>query len=60
MPCRYPFVAKRRLIKLEGLLQNQVTALQFFINLIKLAFLNALTITKDFTENPDLINAALE
>ena len=29
VPCRYRFVAKRRLIKLEGLLQNQVTTLQF-------------------------------
>ena len=48
---RYHIVAKRRLIKLEGSLENQVTTSQFFINLIKLAFLNALTITKDFTEN---------
>ena len=53
VPCRYRFVAKRQLIKPEGLLQNQVTTSQFFVNLIKLAFLNALTITKDFTENPE-------
>ena len=53
VPCRYRFVAKRLLIKLEGLLQNQVTALQFFVNLIKLAFLNTLTITKDFTDNAE-------
>ena len=53
VPCRYHFVAKRWLIKLEGLVQNQVTASQFFVNLIKLAFLNALTILKDFTENPE-------
>ena len=53
-PCRYHFV------KLEGLLQNQVTASQFFVNLIKLAFLNALTIMKDFNENAELINAALD
>ena len=49
--CRYHFVAKRRLIKkLEGLLQNQVTASQFFI---KLAFLKALTIMKDSTDNTE-------
>ena len=52
MPCRYRFVAKRQLIKLEGLLQNQVTTSQFFVN-----FLNALTIMKgfmkDFTEDPE-------
>ena len=35
-------------------LQNQVTASQFFVNLTKLAFLKALTITKDFTENTEL------
>ena len=44
-----PCIAKRRLIKqLEGLLQNQVTASYFFGNLIKLAFLEAHTFTKDF------------
>ena len=53
VPRRYRFVAKRRLIKLEGLLKNQVTASQFFVNLLKLAFLNALTVTKDFTKNPE-------
>ena len=53
VPCRYSFVAKRQLIKLKGLLQNQATASQFFVHLIKLAFLNALTITKDFNENPE-------
>jgi len=51
--CRYRFVAKQRLIKLEGLLQTQVTASQFFVNLIKLAFLEAVTITKDFTDNTE-------
>ena len=61
MPCRYRFVTKRRLIKLEGLLLNQVTASQFFVNLIKLAFLDALTITKDFIlRTLSLINAALD
>ena len=44
---RYRFVAKWRLIRLEGLLKNQVTALQF----LKLAFLKALTTTKDFTDS---------
>ena len=29
--CRYRFEAKWRLIKLEGLLQTQVTASQFFV-----------------------------
>ena len=53
VPCRYHFVAKRRLIKLKCLPQNQVITSQFFINLIKLAFLKALTITKDFTENTE-------
>ena len=53
VPCKYRFVAMWRLIKLEGLLQNQVTASQFFVSLIKLPFLNALTITKDFKENPE-------
>ena len=54
VPCRYRFVAKRWLIKkLEGLLQNQVTTLQFFVNVIELAFLNALEITKDFTANTE-------
>ena len=48
-----PLVAKRRLIKLEGWLQNQVTALKFFVNLIKLAFLKALTIMRDFTDNTE-------
>ena len=47
----YRFEAKRRLIKLEGLLQTQVTTSQFFVNLIKLDFLKALTITKYFTNN---------
>ena len=37
--------------KLEDLLQNQVTTSQFFVSLM--AFLNALTVTKDFTENPE-------
>ena len=54
MPCRYRFV------KLEGLLQNQVTASQSFVKLIKLAFLNAFTIMKDFNENAEFINAALD
>ena len=49
VPCKYRFVAMWRLIKLEGLLQNQVTASQFFVNLIKLPF----TITKDLMENPE-------
>ena len=53
VPCRYRFEAKQRLIKLEGLLQPQVTASQFFVNLMKLAFLKALTITKYFTDNTE-------
>jgi len=44
----------------KGLLQNQATASQFFINLIKLAFLNALTITKILMRTLSLINAALD
>ena len=35
----------------ESLLQNQVTASQFLVNLIKLPFLKALTFMKDFTDN---------
>ena len=54
MPCGYHFVAKQRLIKLECLLQNQVTTSQFFVNLIKLAFLKALTIAKYFTDKTEL------
>ena len=53
MPFRYRFEAKRQLIKLEGLLQTQVTASRFFVNLMKLAFLKALTITKYFTDNTE-------
>ena len=39
---------------LECLFQNQITALQFFVNLMKLAFLKALANTKDFIENTEL------
>ena len=49
VPCRYRFVAKRRLIKLN-----------YNSSLLKLAFLKALTIAKKFTENTELINTALE
>ena len=48
VPRRYRFVAKQRLIKLEGWLQNQVTASK-----LKLVFLKALTITRDFTDNTE-------
>ena len=50
VPCRYCFVAKQRLVKLEGLLQNRATARNY---LLKLAFLKALTITEDLTDNTE-------
>jgi len=48
------FQAWRAIIVLECLFQNQITALQFFVNLMKLAFLKALANTKDFIENTEL------
>jgi len=45
--------------KLEGLFQSQVTASQFFVNLIKLAFLKALQSRKILPITLSLINVAL-
>ena len=51
---RYRFVAKRQLIKkLEGLFKNQVSAMWFFVKLLKLAFLKVLTFMKDFPDNTE-------
>ena len=53
--------AKWRLVKkLKRLLQNQVTALQFFARLIKLVFLKALPLMKNFTDNSVKCHSQLE
>ena len=51
VPCRYHFVTKRQLIKLEGLLQTEPPHRNYL--LIKLAFLKALTIMEDLTDNTE-------
>ena len=53
--------AKWRLVKkLKRLLRNQVTALQFFARLIKLVFLKALPLMKNFTDNSVKCHSQLE
>ena len=54
---RYHFVAKRRLIKLEGLLQNQATASQLFVNWL---FSKPLQLRKILPITLSSINTALD